>query len=226
MKKKICVSFFSTLSLFLVFSFTTIKAREENIFPLLGKIIYIDPGHGGLDSGTVFKDIYEKDINLQICKKLQSSLEKKGAIVYLTRYGDYDLSIPNTTNKKKSDLNKRSEIINKSQADFFISIHLNSDISTIWKGPQIFYLDNEKNKVLAETFQTELNKQLNSDRKAKKESELYLLKNVKVPGFLLEVGFLSNPEDRLELVKDEYQQKIVNILSKLIITSFSKNNFN
>ena len=74
-----------TLFLFilLICSFSFVKAKtEENDMNLLGKVIYLDAGHGGLDPGTIYKNIYEKDINLSICKKLQEILEKSGAIVY------------------------------------------------------------------------------------------------------------------------------------------------
>ena len=80
--------------------FTIINAKAKEL-PLTGKIIYIDPGHGGIDPGSIYKNIYEKDINLSICLKLKKELEKSGAQVYLTRDGDYDLSTPNTSTRKK-----------------------------------------------------------------------------------------------------------------------------
>ena len=79
-------------------------SAETNNLDLLGKVIYLDPGHGGIDPGAVYKDIEEADINLKIAEKTQKILEQEGAIVYLTRYGDYDLSVPNTINRKRSDL--------------------------------------------------------------------------------------------------------------------------
>ena len=81
------------------------KAKE---LPLLNKVIYIDPGHGGKDPGSIYKDIFEKDINLEICLKLKKELENKGARVYLTRDGDYDLSTPNTTTRKKACQERRT----------------------------------------------------------------------------------------------------------------------
>ena len=59
-----------------VHNFMNVNAEENNL-NLLGKVIYIDPGHGGLDPGTIYKDIYEKDINLEICLKLEEVLEKE-----------------------------------------------------------------------------------------------------------------------------------------------------
>ena len=131
----------------LLFSFNFVSAtKQQNNLKLIGKVIYLDPGHGGADPGTIYKDIYEKDINLEICLKLQKVLEQEGAIVYLTRYGDYDLS-NNSYSRKKSDLNNRAKIINKSGADIYISIHLNSISSSTWRGAQVFYDDiNPQNK--------------------------------------------------------------------------------
>ena len=75
----------------------------------------------GLQFGYV-KDILEKDINLKIVLKLEEELVSKGAIVYLTRREDKDLATPNSYYRKKSDLGNRAELINNSDADFFISI--------------------------------------------------------------------------------------------------------
>ena len=194
---------------------------KMNQFELLGKVIYLDAGHGGMDSGASYKEVHEKDINLQITQKLQQALMEKGAIVYMTRDGDYDLSLPNTINRKRSDLSRRSNIINRSKCDLFLSIHLNADTSGNWHGPQIFYNDNHsKNEELAELFQKNLNSNLNGNRDYKKDNALYLQKRVKVPGILVEVGFLSNSNERYLLRQEYYQQKVVSILVNSTIQSF------
>ena len=69
-----------------------ITAKAEVDLPLLGKVIVIDPGHGGRDPGTMFGKIYEKDINLEISKVLEKELSSRGAIVYMIRNDDSDLS--------------------------------------------------------------------------------------------------------------------------------------
>ena len=66
---------------------------------LIDKVIYIDPGHGGIDSGTTYKKIYEKDINLKLSQKLAESLRNLGATVYLTRETDKDLALNNAKNR-------------------------------------------------------------------------------------------------------------------------------
>ena len=195
------------ISIFIVFK---VKGSE---LELLGKVIYIDPGHGGLDPGCTYKDIYEKDINLEIALKLKDELERKGMIVYLTRDTDIDLSI-NTFNHKKSDLNNRIKAINNSKADLFISIHLNSINSSSWSGIQLFYDDNNSdNERLAKILNSNFD-DLNGNRKYKKVNNLYLLKNIDIPGVLVEVGFLSNPNERYLLQTDKYQGEIVKSLSE------------
>ena len=202
-------------------SFSFVGAnKSENNLELFGKVIYIDPGHGGADPGTVYKDIYEKDINLEICLKLQKVLEKEGAIVYLTRYGDYDLS-NNSYARKKSDLNNRAKIINESKADIYISIHLNSISSSTWRGAQVFYDDiNEKNIEIANLFQEQLKNDLKTTRKVKEISTMLMNRKITVPGILIEAGFLSNPNDRYLLRQDDYQYKLCESIKQGLIKYF------
>ncbi len=204
-----------------VHNFIDVNA-EVNHLNLLGKVIYIDPGHGGLDPGTVYKDIYEKDINLEICLKLEEVLEKEGAIVYLTRYGDYDISGVNVTGRKKSDLNNRAKAINASNADIYISIHLNSIKSSTWSGAQVFYDDvNEKNYEIANIMQQVLREDLKTKREIKEISTMLMNRKITIPGVLIEVGFLSNPNDRYLLLQDEYQYEIVNSIRRGIVKYFN-----
>ena len=203
------------------FSFVGANKSEYNL-ELLGKVIYIDPGHGGKDPGTVYKDIYEKDINLDICLKLEKVLESEGAIVYLTRYGDYDLS-NNSYSRKKSDLNNRAKIINESGADIYISIHLNSISSSTWKGAQVFYDDvNKKNIDIANLFQGQLKKDLKTNREVKEIKTMLMNRKITVPGILIEAGFLSNPNDRYLLRQDDYQYKICNSIRNGLIKYFKE----
>lgn len=195
---------------------------QNNELPLFGKVIYIDPGHGGVDPGAMYSGIMEKDINLEISKKLETKLISLGAIVYLTRYDDYDLSVNNTINRKRSDLSRRGNIINKSDCDIFLSIHLNAEDTGTWRGAQVFYDDtNENNEEIAKIFQKQFKKYLNSNRDYKKTDVLYLQKRIERPGVLLEVGFLSNANDRYLLKQDSYQQKIVTTITNGLLEYFS-----
>ena len=201
-------------------SYVDAKKEEYNL-ELLGKVIYIDAGHGGVDPGSVYKNIYEKDINLEICLKLEEVLKSEGAIVYLTRYGDYDLS--STKNgRKKSDLNNRAKMINNSLADMYISIHLNSISSSTWRGAQVFYDDvNEENKTIATILQQQLKEDLKTTRNIKEINTMLMNRKVKIPGVLIEAGFLSNSNDRYLLRKNDYQYKICDSIRKGIIKYFN-----
>ena len=202
------------------FSFVT---ASTNNLELLGKVIYLDPGHGGLDPGAIYKDIEEEDINLEIVQKLRTVLESEGAIVYLTREGDYDLAVNNAVNRKRSDLSRRGNIINRSMCDLYLSIHLNADTSTTWKGAQVFYDDiNPKNKKIAEIMQQVLKEDLKTNRKYKKTSEMYLHKRVTRPGVLIEVGFITNPNERYLLKTSKYQTEVANSITRGIKKYFEE----
>lgn len=205
-----------------LFSLSYIKAKTNQI-PLFGKVIYIDIGHGGSDPGAMYGGVLEKNINLEIGKKLEQKLTNLGAIVYLTRYDDYDLSVTYTVNNKRSDLSRRSNLINKSNCDLFISIHLNAEESGLWKGAQVFYNSkNDINEEIASIFEKHFKKELNSTRNKKIDNTLYLLKRIERPGVLLEVGFLSNANDRYLLKQASYQNKISDVISNAIINYFNK----
>ena len=107
----------------LILSFQVISAQT---LPLQDTIIMIDPGHGGRDSGTYYGKILEKDINLEISKVLEQELSKKGAIVYMTRKRDIDLSSIYDSKKKRGDLYRRLLLIKDKNCDLYISIQSDS----------------------------------------------------------------------------------------------------
>ncbi|HHT38529.1 MAG TPA: N-acetylmuramoyl-L-alanine amidase CwlD [Mollicutes bacterium] len=220
MKKYRIIIFF----LFLISIVATDKVYGQiNELPLLGKIIYVDPGHGGADPGANHKDILEKNINLEISKILAGQLGEKGAIVYLTREGDYDLARPNIAERKRSDLSRRIRMINESACDLYLSIHLNATTSSTWRGAQVFYDDvNEKNKILGEKIQASFKKHLASRRKLKQINNLYMYRMIKRVGVLLEVGFLSNANERYILQKQYYQRRVANAIVEGVINYFSE----
>lgn len=206
---------FSLIIVICCFNFVKVSGQDR---PLLGKKIYLDPGHGGVDPGAIYKDIKESDINLSICEILREKLELAGATVYLTREGDYDLSKIDAIRRKKSDLENRVKIINQSNVDMYISIHLNSTTSSSWHGMQIFYDNvNKENKEIA----NKLTESFNTKRKAQKISGMYLNKNINIPGVLIEVGFLSNYHDRLNLISKDYQIEFANQTVNAIINYYN-----
>lgn len=213
------------LYVFLVFIFFILlgglyKIKATNL-PLFGRTFYIDAGHGGLDPGSIYKDIYEKDINLDICFEIKEQLENLGATVYMTRYGDYDLSYMRTGARKRSDLNNRAKIINESNADMYISIHLNSVSSTTWHGAQVFYDDvNSKNIEIAKLFQEHFKKNLNTKREVKEIKTMLLNRKITIPGVLIEIGFLSNANDRYLLRQKWYHRRIAKNISDVLINYY------
>ena len=153
---------------------------------MLSKVIYLDAGHGGADSGAFYKNVKESDLNLSITNKVMELLKQDGAIVYLTRYGDYDLSVSNAWNRKRSDLSRRANIINQSECDLYLSIHLNAEDSGTLHGAEVYYdTINPENEKIAKIFQKEFQKHLNSNRDYKENSTKYLQRRVSRPGVLI-----------------------------------------
>lgn len=195
---------------------------DINNYDLLGKVIYLDPGHGGIDSGTTYKNIYEKDINLVLCKKLYQELTNRGAKVYLTRETDKDLSV-SKKHRKRSDLISRAYLINKTKPDMYISIHLNYISNTKWKGLQVFYTNkNKENKEIANKITGYMREKTSNVKDPKENNTYYMYKNITTPGVLIEVGFLSNPDDRYRLTHEEYQDKLISNLTYSIVKYFKE----
>lgn len=191
--------------------------------PLAGKVIAIDAGHGGPDGGAVSKaGIIEKDINLAIALYLRDYLQQAGAVVVMTREDDRDLAQPETkgyARRKTEDLKQRVRMIEEHKADLFLSIHMNSIPSSRWSGAQTFYVPNHKdNENLASLIQEEIKRNMeNTDRVAKTVDTVYLLKALKMPSALVEVGFLSHPEEARRLSDETYQRQVAASIYKGIL---------
>lgn len=165
--------------------------------------------------GTSSKNgVFESDINLQIGLKLQKYLEQTGTTVILTRSdenGIYELDAKSIREKKISDMNKRVEIGNESDADIYVSIHLNYYEDGKYSGWQTFYQgQNEKSKKLAEIIQRELNNNFDktNTRTPMQIKGVYIMDKVLVPTVIVECGFLSNAEEEALLQTDKYQSDI------------------
>lgn len=172
---------------------------------LAGKVIVVDPGHGGRDGGAKSGTVREKDLNLKIGKLIAEALTAEGATVIMTR--KTDVFIP---------LNTRADIANRSQADFFISTHINSTGGAATQSGTITFhhKGNEVSKVLAGCIQRELalvnqlpNKGVWSDGKIY-QNGFAVLRQTTMPGVLLELGFINHPRDRARMVTDEFQRSV------------------
>ena len=103
----------------------------------------------------------------------------------------------------------------------YISIHLNATNSKTWKGAQVFYDDvNQENIKIAKIIQTEFKKNTNTNREISEITNMLLNRKVTIPGVLIEVGFLSNDNERYLLKQDSYQEKITNIIITGIINYY------
>ncbi|ETI69210.1 N-acetylmuramoyl-L-alanine amidase CwlD [Neobacillus vireti] len=194
--------------------------------PLSGKIILLDAGHGGPDGGAGTGKTLEKDIALKITLKVRDYLQEQGALVIMTRETDKDLADPDVkgySRRKVEDLKQRLKMINSSDNDFFVSIHLNAIPSARWSGAQTFYAPQHKGNARAAKFiQEELRKNLeNTTRKAKPINNVYILKHAKKPGILVEVGFLSNPTEKELLKTEPYQSKVAASINNGIMRYFT-----
>jgi N-acetylmuramoyl-L-alanine amidase len=216
--KKITLILIVLLFSFLFFDYTYLVFHP---LPLIGHTIFIDPGHGGRDPGAIYFNIKEKDINLEISKILKEELEKEGAIVYMTREEDIDYSDKYATRKKKSDLYNRAQLINSSNYEILLQIHLNSYPSSKWWGAQVIYGD-EKSKSLAEVVQKSFQKHLNSPRDIQFNNNYYLMQNVNMPTIIIEAGFLTNPDERYLLQQKSYQERIAKAIVIALKEYFTK----
>lgn len=176
--------------------------------PLLGIVITIDPGHGGRDPGTMYNSIKEKDLNLEISKALEKELTKNGAIVYMIRTSDINLSSIYDSKKKRGDLYRRLLKIKENKSDLYLSIHINWYQSSAHKGAEVLYNSiNKNNKILADAIMNEFKTNQKSKREIKK-TNLYMYKNITIPGVLIETGYLSNPTERRLLQSESYQKEL------------------
>lgn len=199
--------------------------------PLEGKVVAIDAGHGGIDTGTHYAHkLLEKDLNLEIALKLQKALVGNGAKVIMTRETDISLDHQaKTPYRHREDLNARVYIINKNTSDLFVSIHGNyvtNSPSTL--GPIVFYYGkSEKSNLLASHIQDSLNT-LSAYRKVgakakhtARRGDFVLLRETAPPGVLVETGFFSNAVDRTLLQKESHQEEMAQLIIQGIIQYFT-----
>lgn len=192
-----------------------------------GKIVVIDSGHGGFDPGKVscIEGVLEKDVNLQIAKRLEKRLLKEGFTVVMTRKEDTALCRDDSTHKKREDMAERIVRINESHALLAVSIHQNSFTQQSQKGAQVFYFkDSREGKLLAEKIQKSIKDSLKDGnrREAKDNQSYYLLRHTKCPTVIVECGFLSNPEETGKLLNADYQEEIADAIKNGILSYCSE----
>lgn len=179
--------------------------------------IVIDPGHGGGDPGASMKGVIEKEINLDISKKLKAVLTQSGHSSILTRTTDTSLFGRGETLVEK-DLSGRARIINRNNAKLFVSVHANSmpGNSSASGAIVFYYAGSEKSKILAQSIQKQLNSiSINGDTRVQNRiqtANFYVLRFSNIPGVLVETGFVTNSIERNALSQQLFREQTANAI--------------
>lgn len=180
------------------------------------RVIVVDAGHGGEDSGTVGTNgIFEKNLNLEIALQIAKLLGEKGFTVVLTRQND-ELLLKSEEEKVKglrkiSDLKNRVAVAASYKDAIFVSVHMNSFGESKYSGTQVFAKPaDEGSRRLAEAIRASVAKDLQPDnkRQVKEGKDIYVLENAPYSAVLIECGFLSNPDECAKLCEKEYQKQL------------------
>ncbi|MEA4816699.1 MAG: N-acetylmuramoyl-L-alanine amidase [Lachnospiraceae bacterium] len=174
--------------------------------------ICIDAGHGGKDSGATNANLYEKDVNLDIAKKLNALCLLAGFETVMTRENDIYHSP-----------SEKAEKANLSNADIFISIHCNSAASVLANGTETLVYSTGEGTTLGEAIQKALISRLElRDRGIKQRSDLIVLNSTKMPAVLVEVAFISNPSEKVLLANADFRQNAATAIFEGISSFFKK----
>ncbi len=181
-------------------------------------ILIIDPGHGGEDGGaTSCTGVLESTFNLQIAQRINDMVRLLGGKTQMIRTEDVSIyTCGNTIAQKKiSDLKERVRIVNEADNVVLISIHQNYFSDNRYKGPQVFYGKTGSSEEFARLMQRDLNQYaaIGNTRQQKPANNVYLLRNIKKTGILIECGFLSNYDEEALLRTDKYQKRLSGIIA-------------
>lgn len=183
------------------------------------RTIAVDPGHGGPDPGAKGGGLVEKNLVLDIALRLEALLKQAGAEPLLTRSDDDQFTDGTPiTESKREELSHRAEIANQANAHVFLSVHANAFPESRWHGAQVFYQrGSEQGRRLAEAIQAELVRMLPPNKRRALAGDFRVLRESKMPAVIVEVGFLSNPQEAAKLADPEYRQRMAEaIFSGLI----------
>ena len=125
-------------------------------------------------------------------------------------------TFPTIRARKRADLQLREEMIANTDADLFISVHVNSIPDSRWRGAQVFYHKDGHagGAAVAKAIQGAIREQIgNTEREALAIKQVYLLKKATVPAVLVETGFLSNPEELKLLTSKDYQKQMAEAIA-------------
>ena len=179
----------------------TVEIYKQTKFTDGKKLIAIDPGHGGRDPGCIGNSgLFEKDVTLDIAQQLAVLLKNSGYEAVLTR-----------TNDTYLELDERTDYANKMGADLFISVHINSSEGQTASGTSTHYRSDE-GKVLSTYIQSALMSALERKNRGIQYNNFAVLRTSNMTSALVELAFISNPEEEALLKTDDFRKKAANAL--------------
>lgn len=167
--------------------------------------IVIDAGHGGQEPGAVRAGIYEKDITIDIAKRVRKYLQRAGIEVIMTREDDESVS-----------LKQRTEITNVETPNAFVSIHVNSSENSGVTGLETYYYT-PQSKELAKSVHLKIANYINSPDRGIRTARFYVIRNTETPAILAEIGYLSNDAERNEILSEERKNTTAKAIAEGII---------
>ncbi|MBT2291092.1 N-acetylmuramoyl-L-alanine amidase [Paenibacillus albidus] len=191
---------------------SSVKSSAKSTGGLRGKLIVLDPGHGGSDPGmlgTTYNTM-EKDLNLQTAFYVRDYLQAAGARVDMTRTGD-----------QKPSLSRRVQVSESLGADAFVSIHYNSSPKRV-SGILTFFYSEGKDMRLARAIETRLGQGIGLRSNGISFGDYHILRENQTPSTLVELGFLSNPHDESVVRKRAYQRKAARAIADGLADYFSR----
>lgn len=165
--------------------------KSRDIVVKSGATVMLDAGHGGVDTGATRAGCHEKDINLDVAKDLKRYLEMKGVNVIMTRDSDAKIS-----------LEERVKMANESGCDAFVSIHVNSAKNPDIQGVETHWLKEDSQK-FAKIIHNNLSLGVDTIDRGTFQSNFYVINHTQMPAVLVEMGFISNPKERAEMIKPQ-----------------------
>lgn len=198
------------LALLLAASTVLVLSTTSASIPNKSYTIVIDPGHGGVDGGSVGVSGQDENyLNLEYSLCLKEILTDAGVNVIMTRTNLNGLYSIFSENKKLDDMKKRKDIVTKSKADMVLSIHMNSFPLKSARGAQVFYKkDSVSGEKLAENIQEVFIKTLPNAKPEPAVGDYYMLNEFEIPSVIIECGYISNEEEEQLILQEDYKKLV------------------
>lgn len=196
----------------------------SDLFPLAGRVIILDAGHGGIDHGSSFDGYLEKDLTLLMVQRLKEKLNHYGAKVIMTRDADLGLAEPVLPSKKEqylAELKARADVANNSNADIFITFHVDARRTSAYSNISIHYpADSSAGLKLARSIDHCIRKSFPVPSKAEVGDE-YLIEENTIPTVLINLGGYSGGANASVFQSPKYQELLVDAVSEGICLFFA-----